>query len=89
MFIFRSKDKTDFDVIRENHKFLWDENDEKNLDTWEKRLAKKYYDKLYREYCIADLSRYKENKVCLQAIKLFFLTPVKIKSHLLSDFSLD
>lgn len=30
----------------------------------EKRLAKKYYDKLFKEYCIADLSRYKENKVC-------------------------
>jgi len=29
-----------------------------------KRLAKKYYDKLFKEYCIADLSRYKENKVC-------------------------
>ncbi|XP_008050369.1 protein FRA10AC1 isoform X2 [Carlito syrichta] len=28
----------------------------------EKRLAKKYYDKLFKEYCIADLSRYKENK---------------------------
>ncbi|KAG9484812.1 hypothetical protein GDO78_008105 [Eleutherodactylus coqui] len=30
--------------------------------TWEKRIAKKYYDKLFKEYCIADLSRYKENK---------------------------
>lgn len=30
-----------------------------------KRLAKKYYEKLFREYCIADLSRYKENKVAL------------------------
>ena len=29
----------------------------------EKRLAKKYYDKLFKEYCISDLSRYKENKV--------------------------
>lgn len=29
----------------------------------EKELAKKYYDKLFKEYCIADLSRYKENKV--------------------------
>jgi len=28
-----------------------------------KRLAKKYYDKLFKEYCIADLSHYKENKV--------------------------
>ena len=26
-------------------------------------LAKKYYDKLFKEYCITDLSRYKENKV--------------------------
>jgi len=31
----------------------------------EKELAKKYYDKLFKEYCIADLSRYKENKVRL------------------------
>lgn len=31
----------------------------------EKDLAKKYYDKLFKEYCIADLSKYKENKVGL------------------------
>ena len=31
----------------------------------EKRLAKKYYDKLYKEYCLADLSLYKSNKVCI------------------------
>jgi hypothetical protein len=29
----------------------------------EKQLAKSYWDKLFKEYCIADLSRYKENKV--------------------------
>ena len=29
----------------------------------EERLAKKYYDKLFKEYCISDLSRYKEDKV--------------------------
>ncbi|XP_033080810.1 protein FRA10AC1 isoform X3 [Trachypithecus francoisi] len=54
-------DKTDLDVIRENHRFLWNEDDEMDM-TWEKRLAKKYYDKLFKEYCIADLSKYKENK---------------------------
>ena len=26
--------------------------------SWEVALAKKYYSKLFREYCIADLSRY-------------------------------
>ena len=25
--------------------------------SWEKRLAKKYYDKLFKEYCLADMSR--------------------------------
>ncbi|XP_057682034.1 protein FRA10AC1 [Corythoichthys intestinalis] len=54
-------DKTDSDVLRENHRFLWRDEDEEDM-TWEKELAKKYYDKLFKEYCIADLSRYKENK---------------------------
>ncbi|XP_061612611.1 protein FRA10AC1 isoform X1 [Phyllopteryx taeniolatus] len=56
-----AKDKTDSDVLRENHRFLWRDEDEEDM-TWEKELAKKYYDKLFKEYCIADLSRYKENK---------------------------
>ncbi|XP_026489826.2 protein FRA10AC1 homolog isoform X2 [Vanessa tameamea] len=59
-----SRDRTDLDVIRENHKFLWE--DDEVADTWEKQLAKKYYDKLFKEYCICDLSRYKENKVALR-----------------------
>ncbi|XP_053688882.1 protein FRA10AC1 [Sabethes cyaneus] len=58
-----SKDKTDHDVIRENHRFLWDDEE---IDSWEKQLARKYYDKLFKEYCIADLSRYKENKVAMR-----------------------
>ncbi|KAL0984151.1 hypothetical protein UPYG_G00137760 [Umbra pygmaea] len=56
-----ANDKSDLDVVRENHRFLWMEGDEEQM-TWEKELAKKYYDKLFKEYCIADLSRYKENK---------------------------
>ncbi|CAN9509242.1 unnamed protein product [Ophioblennius macclurei] len=56
-----SKDRTDLDVLRENHRFLWRDEDEDDM-TWEKELAKKYYDKLFKEYCIADVSRYKENK---------------------------
>ncbi|XP_076856817.1 protein FRA10AC1 isoform X2 [Brachyhypopomus gauderio] len=56
-----AKDRTDLDVVRANHRFLWRDEDEDDM-TWEKELAKKYYDKLFKEYCIADLSRYKENK---------------------------
>lgn len=70
-----SRDKTDLDVIREHHRFLWSDDDDSDGDdldnddgdsSWEKRLAKRYYDKLYKEYCITDLSRYKENKVALR-----------------------
>lgn len=59
-----SRDKTDQDVIKDNHKFLWDT--EVEPESWEERLAKKYYDKLFKEYCICDLSRYKENKVAMR-----------------------
>ncbi len=32
-------------------------------DSWEKRSAKRYYDKLFKEYCLCDLTFYKQNKV--------------------------
>ncbi|KAL9983799.1 hypothetical protein ACROYT_G006029 [Oculina patagonica] len=60
-----SRDKRDLDVIKDEHRFIWHEEDNPE-STWEKRLAKKYYDKLFKEYCISDLSRYKENKVALR-----------------------
>ena len=57
-----SKDKNDYTVLAENHKFLW----EKDASTWEERLAKRYHDKLYKEYCIGDLSRYEEKRIALR-----------------------
>lgn len=58
-----SNDKSDYDVLLENHKFIWDEDDLDNDElTWGQRVAKKYYDKLFKEYCIIDLSRFDENK---------------------------
>ncbi|XP_044747949.1 protein FRA10AC1 [Coccinella septempunctata] len=56
--------KLDELLIKKNHKFLWE--DTKNELTWEEELAKKYYDKLFKEYCICDLSKYKENRVALR-----------------------
>ncbi|XP_025829679.1 protein FRA10AC1 homolog [Agrilus planipennis] len=58
-----SKDRNDFDILREHHKFLWAD---KAPETWEEQFAKKYYDKLFKEYSIGDLSRYKENKIALR-----------------------
>jgi len=53
-------DKRDIDVIRDHHRFLWNESEAE--ESWEVQLAKRYYDKLFKEYCIIDLSRYKENQ---------------------------
>lgn len=60
--------KRDIDVIRENHRFLWEDDEEVDTDSlsWEQRLALRYYKKLFKEYCIADLSLYKENKIALR-----------------------
>merc|ERR1712243_117984 len=70
----RSKDRTDLDVVRDNHRFLWDESSDETL-TWEQKLAKKYWDKLFHEYCITDLSLYKANKVAMR-----FQTELEVKS---------
>ena len=41
-------------------------NEDDEVTSWEKRLAKKYYDKLFKEYAIADLSRYREGAIGLR-----------------------
>uniref|UniRef100_A0A0G4HCS7 Protein FRA10AC1 n=1 Tax=Chromera velia CCMP2878 TaxID=1169474 RepID=A0A0G4HCS7_9ALVE len=53
--------KTDWDILKENHKFLRDEKAEDG--SWEAKLAKRYYDKLYKEYVICDLSRYRKGQI--------------------------
>ena len=50
--------QTDKSALEQHYRFIRTEKDDA-ADTWEVRLAKKYYERLFREYCIADLSRYK------------------------------
>lgn len=57
--------KSDFDILVENFRFIRSEDDDA-ADSWEVRLARRYYSKLFREYAVADLSRYKEGKVGLR-----------------------
>ncbi|CAD5222012.1 unnamed protein product [Bursaphelenchus xylophilus] len=62
-----SKDKGVYDVVKENHRFLWGDEDLTDVaKNWDKQLAKRYYDKLYKEYCIADLSKFEKNKIGLR-----------------------
>jgi len=64
--------------------------DEDNDDSqFEKRLSKKYYDKLFKEYCLADLSRYKHGQIGLRYLNphLFLFSPPS-NSSLSSHFPL-
>ncbi|CAO3661445.1 hypothetical protein G6F70_001149 [Rhizopus microsporus] len=56
--------KTEADIIRENHRFVRSNNEE--TDSWEQRVAKKYYDRLFKEYAICELKYYKEGKIALR-----------------------
>ena len=61
--------QSDADALASAHRFLWDgklDDSGNSADTWEVRLAKKYYAKLYREYALADMSRYKEGAIGLR-----------------------
>jgi protein FRA10AC1 len=58
--------RNDYDVLRERHRFIWEDGEEPGEDDWEGRQAKRYYDKLYKEYCLADFSRYAERKLALR-----------------------
>ncbi|XAR54359.1 hypothetical protein NMG60_11029445 [Bertholletia excelsa] len=57
--------KTDHDTLREGYRFIRSEEDDKN-PSWEQKLVKRYYDKLFKEYCIADMSQYKSGKIGLR-----------------------
>ncbi|KAI1315235.1 hypothetical protein EDD11_001067 [Mortierella claussenii] len=56
---------TERDILVENHRFLRSEEDDKDL-CWEKRIAKKYYDKLFKEYALVELKYYKEGRIAMR-----------------------
>ena len=71
----RPKGPDDAEVLRTNHRFLWAEDADASADaptadpramSWEQRLAKRYHDTLFKEYALADMSRYKEGAVGLR-----------------------
>ena len=70
----RKRLKTDNDILRDRHRFIRTEKDDKKLERegtdeiekWEIEKAKNYYETLYKNFAIADLSRYKEKKIGLR-----------------------
>ncbi|KAI4302520.1 hypothetical protein MLD38_038254 [Melastoma candidum] len=57
--------RTDHDTLREGYRFIRSEEDDWD-SSWEQRLVKRYYDKLFKEYCIADMTKYKTGKIGLR-----------------------
>ncbi|KAF1323861.1 hypothetical protein FI667_g10196, partial [Globisporangium splendens] len=58
----------DLAVIQRHFQFLRDDDAdaERGNTDWEVRMSVRYYRKLYREYALADLSRFKEGKIGLR-----------------------
>jgi hypothetical protein len=57
--------RTDEDVLRERHRFLRTAEDDAD-GSWEVRLARRYYDRLFKEFAIVDLSHYKQQQLGLR-----------------------
>lgn len=52
---------SDLEAIKDTHEFIRDDDyDRTHCDDWRVRLARRYHDKLYKEYAIIDLSKYRE-----------------------------
>ena len=60
--------KTDMDVVKENYRFVRSSEDDLAAATGnsEQRLAKRYWDRLYKEYALADMSRYRTGEIGLR-----------------------
>lgn len=70
-----SKEPTrrDIDIVKDNYQFIHEDDEETEeaaalteAQIWERRVAKKYYDKLFKEYALVDLSHYKVGKIAMR-----------------------
>lgn len=51
--------ESDLAILKEFHEFVRDDEfDQENQNDWRIRLARRYYDGLYKEYAITDLTHY-------------------------------
>ncbi|KAL3895006.1 MAG: hypothetical protein SGCHY_004947 [Lobulomycetales sp.] len=66
----QAKGQTDTDVLRNNNIFIRSSSHDLDLDpetsSWEQRVAIKYYEKLFKEYCLCNLERYKKGQIAMR-----------------------
>jgi protein FRA10AC1 len=58
----------DYEILNQYHEFIRDDESDKIKmnKSWEVRMARKYYNTLFKEYALCDLSKYKEGKIGLR-----------------------
>lgn len=66
----KSISKTDVEILSEYHEFVREEDEETSLErsssSWMKRMSVQYYNQLFKEYALIDLSRYKSGQYGLR-----------------------
>lgn len=60
------KPRSERDILEENHQFIRRDDEGEVIDE-EKMMAKMYYDKLFKEFAVVELARWKEKQVGLRA----------------------
>ncbi|KAJ9108796.1 hypothetical protein QFC21_000116 [Naganishia friedmannii] len=59
------KGKTEFDVLKDNLRFIREDEDPKDV-SYEERVARAYESKLFKEYALIDLKHYKTHQIALR-----------------------
>ncbi|KAK6907649.1 hypothetical protein I203_101647 [Kwoniella mangroviensis CBS 8507] len=57
--------KSDWDVVKENHRFIRDDEEPQNV-SWEERVARAYESKLFKEFALIDLKHFKSHQFALR-----------------------
>lgn len=56
---------TEFEILKSSHQFLRPDGEEAKELSWNEKVAKKYYDNLYKEFAVCDLKHYKSGNLAL------------------------
>lgn len=57
---------SEYDIARAHSRFIWHDEADASTLVWEERVAKKYWERLFKEYAVADLSRFEHGQVGLR-----------------------
>lgn len=55
--------RSERDIIEENHQFIRQDDNEVDDKDEEKTMARKYYEKLFKEFAVVELARWREKQV--------------------------